>query len=620
VRAGKSNLEEFLGSILRGAAKLLGCSSTNLILINERTQQIHIVQIGAMAVSYPILEDIEQVLGNLNGICMPMHFALDSLVYRAWRDRVILETSSLLELAGSAFQSEAVAQVAGMIGELRFICVPALTESRNYGVLLFTKEGSHPFSRQQREVLQRYARRIGEILENDLMGQGRSLVTQPPPVGPEYLLFDAGGQVTGETVSCGSGLRSLIVNDAMLSLQQEVRTLASSDDPGPRQVQLESGLSLELSRLTVGGQAGVLCALHRTGARADMSLENQLLQLTLGDSAPALFLDPEFNITSCNEATTQVLGYQASDLVRRPVGTLFREPREILEILGQQILYPDNPYCVESSVVVHHDGTLTPSRVEALLLADDRRQVVGFLLLIRAGSDDAQDTAGRMVVQERLATMGEMATQLAHEIRNPLVAIGATLDGLGREDNLAADQREILATLSREIARMDMILRDYLAARHDVSFTEINVAGLVNDTAMLLEGARKATGKRVTVSIHAEVTMVADYDAIKHVFFNLLLNALEASPEGGEVVCRADTAPHNLSVYVEDRGPGLAASATECFQPFFTTKANGTGLGLAVCQKIAMAHGGLVELRDRDGGGCQAALVLPRRRFRSPGH
>ena len=67
-----------------------------------------------------------------------------------------------------------------------------------------------------------------------------------------------------------------------------------------------------------------------------------------------------------------------------------------------------------------------------------------------------------------------------------------------------------------------------------------------------------------------------------------------------------------MQICVEDRGAGLGASPEECFRPFFTTKPNGTGLGLAVCQKLARAHGGVVDLSPREGGGCRASLVLPR--------
>jgi PAS domain S-box-containing protein len=607
LRAGRSTLEEFLGSILRGAAKLLGCSSTNLILINERAQEIRVL-IGAMAVSYPLLEQIEAVLGNsFDGISLPLGVARESMILEAWRDHATRETSSLHELIGGVFPFEAIDRAAEMIGDQRFICVPALTGTRNYGVLLFTKEGRHPFSRQQRAVLLRYARRIGEIIENDPMGQGQSLVAHASPAGPKYLLFEASGELAGES----DGPRGLSPR-GFDKLQEAVRRHSGDAEQDGVRVQLSQEITAELSRFRVGSATAplILCALHRSGGQSgDTSLENQLLQLTLGDTTPALFLDPEFRVTSTNPATEQVLGYATSDLLHQPIGILFREPREILDILGQQILYPDNPCCAESAVVVCRDGTLVPSRVEALMLADDRHQVVGFLVLIRA-ADEHED----FMVQERLATMGEMATQLAHEIRNPLVAIGATLESLGGEDNLAQEQREVLATLSREITRMDMILRDYLAARHDVALSEVNLGELAQDARRLLAGARKAAGKRITISVPPELTIVADYDAIRHVFFNLLLNALEASPDGGEVRCSAAAGDHDVSFYIDDSGPGLAAGPQECFQPFFTTKKHGTGLGLSVCQKVARAHGGLVELASREEGGCRATLVLPRRR------
>jgi PAS domain S-box-containing protein len=614
IRAGGTNLEEVLGAILRGAAKILGCSSTNLILFNERTQEIR-VQIGTMAVSYPILEKIERVLGNsFNGISLPMQNAEDSLVYKAWRDQTIHETSSLSTLAGSAFQHQATEQMARLAGDLRFICVPAHSGTRNYGVLLFTKEGKHPFSLQQREVLLRYARRIGEMLKNDLMGQQQDLLTPAMAGGPEYLLFDSHGELQGKAPDVE------ITSDTLDGVRGRVLDFVDQGSPDGTRSQvkreptsLNPDLRVELAPMSVMGTSCVLCAVHReVASSAVTSFENQLLQLTLGEAAPTLFLDPEFHITSCNSATEQLFGYRCGELRQHPVDMLFSEPREILEILSQQILYPATPYCEESAIILHKDGATTPARVEALVLADELHKVVGFLLLIRPGSAAEEDSATRLLVQERLATMGEMATQLAHEIRNPLVAIGATLESLGH-DEMAEEQRTQLKAVTKEITRMDMILRDYLAVRHESSFAEVNVAEVVAEARPLLEGARKAEGKTISVEIPASLSIHADYDAIKHVFFNLLLNALEASPEGGEVTCRASAGERDVTVTIEDRGPGPGANPGECFQPFFTTKKNGTGLGLPVCQKIARAHGGLVALRNREGGGCQAVVLLPHR-------
>jgi len=102
-----------------------------------------------------------------------------------------------------------------------------------------------------------------------------------------------------------------------------------------------------------------------------------------------------------------------------------------------------------------------------------------------------------------------------------------------------------------------------------------------------------------------------DHDGLEHVFFNLVLNAMEASEDGGNVDVWTRTGRGMVEILVDDRGCGLKASAKQCIQPFFTTKSNGTGLGLAVCAKIVQAHGGTLDLSNRESGGCRARVVLP---------
>jgi len=335
------------------------------------------------------------------------------------------------------------------------------------------------------------------------------------------------------------------------------------------------------------------------------------VRLTLRDPAPALFVDPALLVTSCNAATAQLLGYSAEELTGRPISALFSTPAEVRDILSAETLDPQKAYSERATVVRRRDGSLVPVRVEVLLLADDAHQLVGFLFVLR---EPAKRDSDHLVQQERFATMGEMAAHLAHEMRNPLVAIGATLESLSRDPETADSQRSILATLVKEIVRMDMTLKDYLAARREMVVTQVRVAEVVDDAHRLLAGAQRLAGKGIRCEVDPELTIEADYDAIKQVVFNLLLNALEVTSPGGEVTCYVAQSGFELVITVEDRGPGLPASAADCLRPFFTTKKNGTGLGLAVCQKIARAHGGFVDLRNRDGGGCQARIVLPIRR------
>ena len=181
-------------------------------------------------------------------------------------------------------------------------------------------------------------------------------------------------------------------------------------------------------------------------------------------------------------------------------------------------------------------------------------------MLLRPDRADA-DQEGLLWRQDRLSTMGEMAAQLAHEIRNPLLAVGATLESLRQDPACPAEHREIMESLGREIVRLDMTLRDYLAARREMSFAPVDLLTVVQDARTLLENAYRLSGKTVTTDIAPDLTVRADREALRHVFFNLLHNALEASPPDGEVVCRATAGRDVVSVTIDDRGPGLAAAS-----------------------------------------------------------
>ncbi|MBN2497344.1 MAG: PAS domain S-box protein [Deltaproteobacteria bacterium] len=599
------NLDEFLGHVLRGVSKIVGCNSTNLVVINEQTREMS-VRVGVTVVSYPELRELERALGeSLRGLSVPVERARGSKLYEVWSEGAVFETSSLAEILGGVLDRDMLRQFDGMIGDHRFLWAPAASSRRCYGVLLFEKPGSDPFSRQQREVLLRYARRIGEIIESGLIVR-REQIQLPAAVGRcWHVVADARGRIIGADATWG-----LPASGYEKTLGEEVRRFLASDiEVETVLLGSEGALRLGLVRLELQAEPAALCVLEQLQVLSSSKAEKQLLQLSLTEPAPALFLDADGRITSCNQAAEKLFGQEASQLQERRVTSLFCDPDAIDQLLSNQALYPDAPLGEVSTVVRHADGSLSPARVEAVLLADERSDVAGFLVLLRTPSGQ-RFTAEQLVRQERLATMGEMAAQLAHEIRNPLLAIGATLESLAHE-TLDDRPRDMLAAATREISRMDMILRKYLSVRAAVQRSDVHLDALLDEIRRLFEGARRQAGKRIVCETEPGLVLRADGDALKHVLFNLVLNALDVTPQEGQVRISARRLGEDVEIAVLDDGPGLAASAEQCLQPFFTTKPSGTGLGLAVCQKIAQAHGGLIQLSSRDTGGCRAAVVLP---------
>jgi two-component system sporulation sensor kinase C len=632
MRRNKSvSLDEVLESILRGAAKTLGCNSANLIVFNEFRREVRI-QVGLLLKRQMELGHVEGILGGaINDFVFTFEQARDTDLLRAWRERAVIEVTSLVALARGAFPEDLLVQADALIGEHRYLFVPVLREASCYGVIIFEKTGIHPFSPQQRELLIMYANRIGEIIENDMRSFHPAWSTRTPPdsrIG--RLLIDGEGAVAGQVAGSGEverlpeDLVRTLVDRAKEMLRREgggeSRSLVQWPEPAARS---DGGVEYEADIERLESRRGLfaVCDVRRVERRQDRSIQDHLVQIALEKSAPALLLDPEFRITSCNEATHALLGYDSDELIGEDIACLFQDEEDIHTILNHQFLFVSKGRYEETTIVRRKSRDLVTARVEALLLAGEADQVIGYLVLIReqkaAGSAAAGKGVGHLMRRERLANMGEMAAQLAHEIRNPILAIGATLESLRRRSHAGSKEEKVMTSLSSEILRLDMILKDYLslAARQNATITRFNLHVVIDDAATLLQGMQNIGGKRIQSRIPPDLEIYGDFDGLKQVFFNLFINALEASPEGGTVECRFEELDDEIAVYVEDSGSGLKCEPEVCFSPFFSTKSNGTGLGLTVCRKILEAHSGSMSLENREGGGCRAAVLLPYRIF-----
>ncbi|MFU8858131.1 MAG: sensor histidine kinase, partial [Deferrisomatales bacterium] len=227
----------------------------------------------------------------------------------------------------------------------------------------------------------------------------------------------------------------------------------------------------------------------------------------------------------------------------------------------------------------------------------------------------------RLARARRLSALGRLGAALAHEIRNPLNALGLGLQRIQRE--LLPPEGEpreavgrLTALMRDEVRRLDALVGEFLAASPETRGAPVlfPVAEVVRQTLALLEEEARARGVRVEARIpEAALRVLGDGDKLRQALLNLLRNALEAIPGEGEVRVVVDVPEaRRVRIRVQDSGAGIPREDRErIFDPAFTTKEKGLGLGLAVAHEIVNAHGGELRVASRVGGGTAVDVWLP---------
>ncbi len=263
---------------------------------------------------------------------------------------------------------------------------------------------------------------------------------------------------------------------------------------------------------------------------------------------------------------------------------------------------------------VDDEGRMHYFRVYTYPLFDAGKTLRG-VMEIRRDITTRTNMELKLQQSEKMAAIGELATYIAHEIRNPLFAIGGFANSLLRSTSLGAADREKVAIILQESKRLDRILKSTLNfARPTQGHDGVtNVNRLVADVMNLLGMSAENQGVTVRVESDADLPRVkADPELIKQCLINLVKNATEAMPDGGALVVRTSVREMFVRLEVEDTGPGIAESLRpKLFNPFFSTKDKGSGLGLAMTKKIVEELGGRIELHSQEGVGTRVALYLP---------
>lgn len=229
-------------------------------------------------------------------------------------------------------------------------------------------------------------------------------------------------------------------------------------------------------------------------------------------------------------------------------------------------------------------------------------------------SDELEAKNHELARKNRFADLGQMASHVAHEVRNSLVPMKLYLSLLRRR--LAADpgSLDVLDKVLTGFTALEATVGDLLhfSSQRDPHRGPVAVAALLEETIQSLAPQLEAQNIRATIDCPRGLTCSADRDMLRRAVLNLMLNALDVLTAGGEIVLTAVRTTAGLEIEVADSGPGVPVTNLDrLFEPFFTTKPGGTGLGLAIVERIAAAHGGRVAAANCPEGGAAFTLLLP---------
>ncbi len=273
---------------------------------------------------------------------------------------------------------------------------------------------------------------------------------------------------------------------------------------------------------------------------------------------------------------------------------------------------------------VRKDGTVFPVTVSAGLLEMGNHR---FILAIDSDITERKQAEETLQRTEQLKITGELAAGLAHEIKNPLAGIKASIEILSTAPYLPDEDKRVLILVIGEIKRIEVLIRDLLnfarPSRPQFEYTDIN-AVLNAVASMVLKNPRPPADASKTISVVKDLEenlppIMADPMQLKQVFMNLTLNAVDAMQGSGTlgIKTRFDSSTRAIFVEVSDTGkvPDPAV-ISKIFQPFFTTKPKGTGMGLAISKRLIENHGGTIGIVKNTSGGVTFRMSLPVRQVR----
>lgn len=325
-------------------------------------------------------------------------------------------------------------------------------------------------------------------------------------------------------------------------------------------------------------------------------------------------------ITHFNKAAARTIGHEVTEVLGKNYSSVFPKQADSEDSL-LKVLASGKELKQDEKVIWHKDGHPIPVWFQTAVLRDNDRGKLGAVEIfsdvsrIKALEEEMQKT-------RTMAALGEMAATVAHEVRNPLGAMGMWVGLLERDLDAEDPRKKIVGRVMEGLARLNRIVSNLLVYSRPVraNFHRVNMADVLGEIADFVQIEIERQNQSITVekkwSDETSAYVRIDPEKMHQVVMNLCLNAVQAMPDGGSLSVHLDDVPHRKAGYVSfrivDTGSGIDSETLEkMFDPFFTTKENGTGLGLAIVKKLVEFHRGHIQVDSTVGKGTTVHVFLP---------
>ncbi len=337
--------------------------------------------------------------------------------------------------------------------------------------------------------------------------------------------------------------------------------------------------------------------------------------------------DPESRISYINDAACGLFGIDRDAAIGEPIRSKIRGlDWKNLTCSGRvvsrdlEVFYPENRYINFYIAPLESDLATESENPDATADTNGNGELLGHVLLLRDITQTRQVEAEK-IESEKISALTMLAAGVAHEIGNPLNSLNIHLQLIKRklkkvEPELAAELGELLEISRGEINRLDFIVEKFLGAVRPTTLqsTPTDLNELLQESTKFLGPELSDRDIDIELRINERLPKTnLDRDQFKQVFYNLIRNASQAMGNAGKLIISSDYDDYNLFVSFADSGEGIAADKLgKVFDPYFTTKKAGSGLGLLIVRRIVREHGGEIEFQSEEGAGTTVTIYLPR--------